>query len=89
MKEYEDFEEANDKLRVALGDPKRIANLYFEMDNRQQADFWDSVAHEFANSSVGAAACIQNAWLAGNLSAAAIEFIKNLAEHILLIEAES
>ena len=88
MKAYEEFEEANDKLRVALRNPENVAELYFEMDNTQQARFWDFVAQKFAALERPAAACQQSSWVACDSRPAAAEFIKNLAEHIRLLEED-
>lgn len=89
MKAHDEFLRATEALRVALSNPEDVAELYFEMDNIQQARFWDFVAKKFAALDKPAAACQQNSWIACDLRPAAAEYIKNLAEHIRLLEDEA
>lgn len=89
MKAHEEFVTATEKLRVALSNPEDVAELYFEMDNIQQARFWDFVAQKFDALEKPAAACQQNSWIACDLRPAAAEYITNLAEHIRLLKEDA
>lgn len=75
-------------LKAGLENPTDIAELYANLDSDRQAYFWDCVAFEFSNFG-GAKGCQQNAMIASEMTEKAKAYVKNLAEHIRLVEEEA
>lgn len=88
MKKVIELMNAAQTLKDGLRNPADVAELYASLDSSQQAEFWDHVAFEFANFG-GAKGCQQNAMIAPEMTEQAKEYVKNLAEHIRLVEAEA
>lgn len=88
MKTVEAIQNNLNGLVELIKSPDGVAQLYSELSSDEQAKFWDNVARNFSDFG-GARGCYQNANIAIDLSDRAKEYIKNLAEHIRLLEQEA
>lgn len=87
MKQLAEIVQLADNIAASLRNPATLAELYANMNSEEQATFWDLAAFHF-NEWGGGKSCMQNCEIAHDLSDRAKEHVKNLAEHIRLIEEE-
>lgn len=77
-----------DRVDSAASNPFHVGGLYGRMCDIEQAAFYQAVAEHF--DAVGSTiACQQNAAIARYLTDKGKGYVKNLAEHIRLIEEEN
>lgn len=84
MKQLSEIIQLADNLAVSLRNPATLAELYSNLNSDEQAAFWDLAAFHFKEW--GGKGCMQNCEIAHHLSDRAKEHIRNLAEHVRLVE---
>lgn len=86
MKQIAEIVALAETLNDLLQNPAALAELYANLDSVEQAAFWDLVAFQFEQFG-GAKGCQQNCMIADGLSGRAKEHIRNLFQHIELMDA--